>query len=1097
MSRNQRRSSRRCFEPISVFVTAVLLALAVRFTDAAEATGFRLATFSADVTIPLGHRCMGVLPTKSKTIVDPLQVHGLVLTGPEKPIVLAAFDWCEIRNDSYDQWRASLAESADTTPDRVLVCSVHQHDAPVIDSGAQALLDEVGLEGELFDVDFHNNCLQRVSQAVRACLASAKPVSHIGLGQARVDRIASNRRVVQLDGRVDFARGSSSGRNAFHSDTPEGLIDPMLKMISFFNGDEPLVAISHYATHPMSYYGRGGVSYDFPGMAREAWRRESGVPQIYVTGCSGDVTAGKHNDGSTDRRVELADRLRQAMKDAWEATERRPLQTLDFRNTELDLPFHEGDDFTADSLTTTLRDEKATMSNRILAAMGLSSRRRLAAGHRISVPCVDLGDARIVLLTGESFVGYQVMAQQMRPDAFVMAIGFGECWPGYAPTKAAFDDHFGHGWRWVGRGSEAAIKTALRTVLKPTSSAIEQTGKWQQIELPDDVRDKCAKVLRDGIRADDFWPAIHAAEGLTLGGYGEEVKKLLAPKLPVETDDQRRCGFSRELARAGDRGAASVMLDILGGDDSHGHGHAAESLYKVGEIGDGGAMRAAMKQTENPTLRLMAAAALARCGSDRALPVVRAALDSPDEDLRRIAAWVMGRVGDASDVARLKAQLPIAKKPLTAAFVHHSLAALGDAEGLAQLAKNLDSDDPVIRTMAATFAGDARATFVAPKLIQQLDDDNLDARIRAAQTLLFLERPEPPDRDQQVSFLVFEATKQNPRCTEGSIVELADGSLLFAITEFHGSGNDFARARIVARTTRDGGRTWTAPRVLQENVGGMNVMSVTLRRLGPAGRWDAPIGMFYLVKNGFDSLDVYLRISRDEAQTFGEPIKVTSRPGYHVMNNDRVTRLSSGRLLAPVAYTEDVRKVNHFVSYCCISDDDGATWRPGKQHVDQPHRGAMEPEVIELRDGRVMMIVRTQMGHIAASHSTDGGDTWGEPFPLDAKAPEAPATLRRIPATGDLLLIWNHTYTEGAGHGGRRTPLTAAVSSDEGKTWRHVQDLETRTDRTYSYTSLTFAGSRAVLSYYESDAKSGWTSARFRSVPVRWFYGNPVQGLCE
>jgi sialidase-1 len=1055
----------------------------------------RLATFSADVTIPLGHRCMGVLPTKSKAIVDPLQAHGLVLIGPERPIVLAAFDWCEIRNESYDRWRKLLAESAGTTPDRVLVSSVHQHDAPVIDGGAQALLDEVGLRGELFDVDFHNKCLQRVAQAVRQCLTKAQPVTHIGMGKARVDRIASNRRVVHLDGRVNFDRGSSGGRNAFHADAPEGLIDPMLRMISFWNGDDPLVAISHYAVHPMSYYGQGGVSYDFPGIAREAWRHQSGVPQIYLTGCSGDVTAGKYNDGSTDRRVELADRHRQAMKAARDATERRPLRTLDFRYAELDLPFHEGDDFTADSLAATLRDEDATVSNRILAAMGLSSRQRLAAGRHIPMPCVDLGDALIVLLPGESFVGYQVMAQQMRPDAFVLAIGFGECWPGYVPTEAAFDDHFGHGWRWVGRGSEAAIKVALRTVLKPTSSAIQQTGKWRQIELPDAVRQKCLQVLRDGIRADEFWPAIHAAEGLTLGGYGDEVKEWLAPKLPAESDDQRRCGLSRELVRAGERHAASVMLEILAGDDSYGHVHAAESLYKVGEIGDGRAMRAAMKQTENPRLKLMAAAALARCGSDRALPVVRAALDSRDEDIRRIAAWVLGRVGDASDITRLNAQLPHAKEPLTVAFVNHSLAALGDAEGLAQLAKNLDSDDPVVRTMAATFAGDARATFVAPRLIEQLDDDNIDARVRAAQTLLVLDRPEPPGRDQQVSYLVFEATEPNPRYTEGSLVELVDGSLLFAITEFHGSGSDFAKARIVARATRDDGRTWTAPRVLQENVGGMNVMSVTLRRLGPVGRWDGPIGMFYLVKNSFDSLDVYLRISRDEAQSFGEPIKVTSRPGYHVMNNDRVTRLSSGRLLAPVAYTEDVRKVNHFVSYCYISDDGGATWRRGKGHVDQPHRGAMEPEVIELDDGRVMMIVRTQMGYIAASYSTDGGDTWEEPSPLDIKAPEAPATLRRIPATGDLLLIWNHTYTEGAGHGGRRTPLTAAVSTDEGKTWRHMQDLETRTDRTYSYTSLVFVGPQAVMSYYEQDTKSGWTSTRFRSVPVRWFYGDPARGL--
>ena len=91
------------------------------------------------------------------------------------------------------------------------------------------------------------------------------------------------------------------------------------------------------------------------------------------------------------------------------------------------------------------------------------------------------------------------------------------------------------------------------------------------------------------------------------------------------------------------------------------------------------------------------------------------------------------------------------------------------------------------------------------------------------------------------------------------------------------------------------------------------------------------------------------------------------------MNNDRVTQLSSGRLLVPVASTADVRKVNHFVSRCWFSDDGGKTWQQGKGSVDQPKRGAMEPEVIELRDGRVLMIVRTQLGYIAASYSKDGG----------------------------------------------------------------------------------------------------------------------------
>ena len=87
---------------------------------------FRLSSFSADVTIPLGHRCMGLLPTKSKEIVDPLQAHGFVLQGAGEPIVLVAIDWCEIRNEAYDRWREVIAKAVGTKRERVLVSSLHQ-----------------------------------------------------------------------------------------------------------------------------------------------------------------------------------------------------------------------------------------------------------------------------------------------------------------------------------------------------------------------------------------------------------------------------------------------------------------------------------------------------------------------------------------------------------------------------------------------------------------------------------------------------------------------------------------------------------------------------------------------------------------------------------------------------------------------------------------------------------------------------------------------------------------------------------------------------------------------------------------------------------
>ncbi|HID21001.1 MAG TPA: exo-alpha-sialidase, partial [Planctomycetaceae bacterium] len=320
------------------------------------------------------------------------------------------------------------------------------------------------------------------------------------------------------------------------------------------------------------------------------------------------------------------------------------------------------------------------------------------------------------------------------------------------------------------------------------------------------------------------------------------------------------------------------------------------------------------------------------------------------------------------------------------------------------------------------------------------------------------------------------------------IIALRDGSLLYATTEFFGSGADHARARIIASRSADGGRTWSKPRVLQPNVGRQNVMSVTLRRLASPVREDTPIGLFYLVKNSPSDLKVSLRVSHDEARTFGEPILVSDASGYHVMNNDRVTLLSSGRLVTPIAWTSDVRRVNHFISFCFYSDDGGRTWHKSKGRVDYAKRGAMEPEVLERNDGRLLMIFRTQLGHIAAAYSTDGGETWSEPESFNVRAPEAPATLRRIPSTGDYLLIWIDNYEPGAGHGGRRSPLAAAVSTDEGRSWIHKRFIEADRDRGYGYVSVTFWQGRVLLSYYVRDPKTGRISSRFRSLPIAWFY---------
>src|SRR5687768_16884181 len=135
----------------------------------AEDSEFRLAAFSADVTPPLGHPLLGgtTTPPPAHAIDDPLLARGFVLLGGEKPVVVVAIDWCEIRNDAYDRWRDVLAEAAGTTRARVLVCSIHQHDTPLADLEAQRILDRSKLGGSMIDLEFHERCVQETAAALR------------------------------------------------------------------------------------------------------------------------------------------------------------------------------------------------------------------------------------------------------------------------------------------------------------------------------------------------------------------------------------------------------------------------------------------------------------------------------------------------------------------------------------------------------------------------------------------------------------------------------------------------------------------------------------------------------------------------------------------------------------------------------------------------------------------------------------------------------------------------------------------------------------------------------------------------------------------
>lgn len=430
---------------------------------------FRFATFSADVTVPSGHGMMGGA-WLSKSVADPLFAHGIVLLGGELPVVFIAVDWCEIRNDALTRWQEALAEAAKTKPERVMVCAIHQHDAPVADLEAERILRASKAAGTICDLDFHERAVQRVASALRESLKSAQPVTHIGVGRAKVERIASNRRYEMPNGSVRFDRTSST-RNAFAIEAAEGLIDPWLRTLTFWNDDTPLAAVSGYAVHPMSYYGSGEVSADFPGLARARRQRDTpGVKQIYFSGCSGNITAGKYNNGDRANRALLADRLYQSMVAAWKDTKRHPLETMRFSSTPVRFEPRDGPGFTVEGLRKKLTTETKPFQQ-CLAALALSWRWRADAGHRIELPLLDLGVAQLLVLPGEAYVEYQLAAQRTRPESFVLVAGYGEGATGYIPTEKHFeekDPNLGD-WCWVAPGSEARLLAAVRQALTPSN----------------------------------------------------------------------------------------------------------------------------------------------------------------------------------------------------------------------------------------------------------------------------------------------------------------------------------------------------------------------------------------------------------------------------------------------------------------------------------------------------------------------------------------------------------------------------------------------------------------------------------------------------
>ena len=333
----------------------------------------------------------------------------------------------------------------------------------------------------------------------------------------------------------------------------------------------------------------------------------------------------------------------------------------------------------------------------------------------------------------------------------------------------------------------------------------------------------------------------------------------------------------------------------------------------------------------------------------------------------------------------------------------------------------------------------------------------------------------------------------NPRNSEGAFVGLADGRLLFAYSHFTGGAHDDSPSYLAARRSSDGGRTWTAQdETLVENVA-MNTMSVSLLRLQ-----DGRIALGHLLRQPHEEkgqeLAFLLRFSADEAQTWSDPLCCTSPPSYYVVNNDRLVQLSSGRLIVPAADHKFFggSRIGLGDCVCFLSDDAGATWRPGA-FVPRPDFAEpisfQEPLVVELTNGRLLMLIRNATGCLYRSWSEDAGESWTTAEPTDLLSPLSPASCKRLPQTGDLLIVYNdHTGVPEEGRG-YRTPLVTRISQDEGQTWIKPRVLEDDPGGWYCYTAIHFIEDAVLLGHCAGQrATGGLNTTQITRFPVEWLY---------
>jgi sialidase-1 len=292
-----------------------------------------------------------------------------------------------------------------------------------------------------------------------------------------------------------------------------------------------------------------------------------------------------------------------------------------------------------------------------------------------------------------------------------------------------------------------------------------------------------------------------------------------------------------------------------------------------------------------------------------------------------------------------------------------------------------------------------------------------------------------------------------------SVMKYPNGVYVIASMGHPGFFHDFYPGVISYKKSYDSGRTWTPTLLMQENIGIQNVMHPTVLAMNSGSMMS-----LFLVKNSKTDLNIVCKETSDTGVTWSSIVDVgTPHEGYKVIMNGRLTKLSSGRLIVPVAFMKDIDGPQDVqLIYCYISDDDGQTWIKTNSYGSRVMM--QEPGITELADGTLLMCIRSNQGTVLFSTSHDQGMSWETIQRSKIHTPEAPETIIYSPKHQALFMVWNDAVYNPALFLNRST-LSIAVSRDNGATWTKVGDLENDEESLFFYPALMIDKDELIVTY--------------------------------